>query len=72
MSMQATINEAAALMAEFDKGAANIYRTRPFNRVGIAKAFRAGFRTHSKRSLKVCDILDRVAEVDVKMRALTC
>ena len=70
--MQDTINQSADLMSEFDRGAANIFRNQPFHRAGIASAFRNGFRKHSEKSLAVCDILDRVAALDVKMRAASC
>ncbi len=67
--MQDTINQAADLMAEFDRGAANIFRTQPFHRASIAFDFRKSFRKHSEKSLAICDILDRVAALDIKMRA---
>lgn len=68
--MTTLVNEAADLMAQFDRNAANVFRTKPFNRVAIAKAFRAGFRIHSAHTLRVCDLLDRVAAADVQARRL--
>jgi hypothetical protein len=41
------INEAAALIAEFSVGAADIFRHQPFNRAAIAKAFESGFNSHT-------------------------
>jgi hypothetical protein len=64
-----TINQAADLIAQFDRSAANVFRNRPFHRVTLATAFRAGFLKHSEHTLKVCDIVDRVAALDVRMRA---
>ena len=58
------ITAAAAEMAAFDAGAAHIFRTQPFNRAAIAKAFRAGFRTHSPLSAAVCNLVDGVVKLD--------
>lgn len=68
--MNTLVNEAADLMAQFDRNAANVFRTQPFNRVAIAKAFRIGFRAHSAHTLRVCDLLDQVAAADVQSRRL--
>lgn len=60
----AQITQAADLMAEFDAGAARIFRTQPFNRATIAKAFRSGFRTHSPLSAAVCNLVDVTVKLD--------
>lgn len=64
MNTAAHITEAADLMAEFDAGAARIFRAQPFHRTTIAKAFRAGFRTHSPLSAVVCNLVDNVVKLD--------
>lgn len=64
------INDAADLMAQYDVGAANVFRTQPFHRAQIAAAFRKGFRIHSDRTLAVCSIIERVASVDAAQRRL--
>ena len=66
--MEKLINEAAELMAEFDRNAANVFRNQPFNRASIAKAFRGGFSKHSAKSLATCDVLDKVAQLDKNVR----
>jgi alkylhydroperoxidase/carboxymuconolactone decarboxylase family protein YurZ len=68
--MKKLINEAADMMAAFDRNAAKIFRNQPFHRGTIATAFRKGFRTHTAQSLATCDLLDRVAALDVKYREL--
>ena len=68
--MNILVNDAADLMAQFDRNAANVFRTQPFNRVTIAKAFRTGFRIHSAHTLRICDLLDQVAAADVQGRRL--
>ena len=70
--MNDLINEAADMMAHYDRGAANIFRNQPFRRAGIASAFRKGFRKHSENSLATCNLLDKVAALDIKMRAVQC
>jgi hypothetical protein len=70
MSIQETINEAADMMAAFDKGAANIFRNQPFHRAMIVESFRKGFLTHSANSLAACDLLDKVVSLDIKFRQL--
>jgi len=70
MSNQALIEDAAALIAEFDANAARVFLTQPFNRLAIVAAFTSGFRAHSARSLKVCDLVERVAILDSAARQL--
>ncbi len=65
------VNDAADLMAAYDAAAARVFRERPFHRAAIAAAFRKGFKTHSPRTLTVCDILDRVAAADAAQRRLS-
>lgn len=67
--MDDLINEAADMMAHYDRGAANIFRNQPFRRAVIASAFRKGFRKHSENSIATCNLLDKVAALDIKMRA---
>ncbi len=66
------INEAADMIAAFDRNAANVFRNQPFRRTAIATAFRNGFRKHSENSLATCDLLDKVAALDIKMRTAQC
>ena len=68
--MESLIQDAADMMARFDPTAANIFRTQPFRRLMIAGAFRHGFKTHSPQTLELCDILDRVAAVDMAIRSI--
>jgi hypothetical protein len=58
------IQEAANLIAEFDAAAARVFVSRPFHRAALAKAFRAGFRTHSDYTLKVCALIDGIVHLD--------
>lgn len=64
MNTAAQIAQAADLMAEFDKGAAQVFRAQTFNRAAIAQAFRGGFRTHSALSAAVCNLVDGVVKLD--------
>lgn len=68
--MDALIQDAADLIADFDPAAARAFKAQPFNRRALAKAFRAGFLSHSSRTLNVCDIIDRVVDLDVVNRQL--
>lgn len=69
MNTATQITHAADLMAEFDADAARIFRTQPFNRATIAKAFRAGFHTHSALSAAVCNLVDGIVKLDQLDRA---
>lgn len=64
MTAAAHLAQAADLMAEFDAGAARIFRAQPFNRAAIAKAFRGGFRAHSPLSAAICNFVDGVVKLD--------
>lgn len=58
------INEAAALIAEFNPSAAAIFRAQPFNRAAIGEAFEAGFVAHSDYTRKVCAFVRAAVRAD--------
>lgn len=58
------IQQAANLIAEFDAAAARAFVAQPFNRVALASAFRAGFRTQSAYSALVCELVEKTARLD--------
>lgn len=62
------IAPAIEAMREFDKGAARIFETQPFNRITIAKAFERGFNIHSDYSRKVCRLVEITAQLDALER----
>jgi len=66
MSMQTAneaINNAADEIAYFDPRLANAYRTQPFRRQLLIKAFNNGFRTHSELSAKVVQLAECAAKL---------
>lgn len=63
------INEAASLIREFNPRLADAFIAQPFNRVALAKAFRAGFKAQSVYSEKVCQFVETVARRDQLERA---
>ena len=65
----ALINETADMIGDFDTFAANVFRNQPFQRQNIAKAFYAGFTTHSDATRQVCATVTAVANLDVRVRA---
>ena len=70
MTNSSLINDAADLIADYDPACAQAFRAKPFQRQALAKAFRAGFLSHSTNTLNVCDIIDRVVALDILSRHL--
>jgi len=68
--MQNLILETAELIAQYDAAAARAFVSKPFHREALAKAFRAGFRNHSERTLRDCSLVDRCVDLDKRMRQL--
>jgi len=68
--MNANLEFAANLIAEFSVATAAAFRSQPFNRVSLAIAFEAGFRAHSDYSRKVCEFVLVAAQSDVNDRAI--
>lgn len=68
--MTSLIQDAADMIAEFDAATARAFVAQPFNRLALVVAFESGFRTHSARSLQVCDLVERIAVLDSAQRRL--
>ena len=70
MINSALILEAASMIREFDPATADVFLNRPFNRLALAEAFDAGFKTHSALILRICAFVILAAKRDVLDRRL--
>ena len=68
--INALINEAAELIAIYDKAAANAYRSNSFHREEIAIAFSNGFKNPSDEIVNLCWNVRNAARLEKKFRAL--
>lgn len=67
--MQETINQAAALIAQFNPKLAKAFKSQPFNRVNMAYAFASGFAKSADDDInETASLVIRVAILDREMR----
>lgn len=62
--MNNTVNQAAALIREFNPALASLFIARPFHRETIVVAFERGFIKHSEYTRKVCQLVANLAKID--------
>ncbi len=68
--LEATISEAAALIESYNPSLAACFRSQPFRRVDLARAFAAGFKPNEYGDLpRICYLILEVAYADKAARS---